>query len=250
MSRSWDGASYDRVSGVMQQLAEEVLARLPLEGDAVVLDAGCGSGRVSELLAARVPEGRVYAVDADPSMISTARSRLFGLANVEVFERDLLSLDLPSRVDAVLSTAVFHWIDDHQRLFLSLFSSMKPGARLVAQCGGEGNIRAVHGAAFEVASIPPFRRFLYGFTPPVNFASPDPTRELLVNAGFSEVECWLSENPVYPEHPHEFLSSVILTPFIDQLPDALRDPFIFEVLSRLPDPLLVDYVRLNIDASA
>lgn len=250
MARSWDGAVYDRVSGVMQQLAEGVLDRLPLEGGEVVLDAGCGSGRVSELLAARVPEGMVYAVDADPSMISAARSRLSHLPNVQVFEADLLSLRLPSRVDAVLSTAVFHWIDDHQRLFLSLFSVMNPGARLCAQCGGEGNIRAVHGAAFQVASLPPFRRFLYDFTPPVHFAAPDPTRELLLHAGFSSVDCWLSDNPVYPEHPHEFLGSVILTPFLDELPGELREPFISEVLARLPDPLLVDYVRLNIDARA
>jgi trans-aconitate 2-methyltransferase len=42
-TRKWDGQSYDRISGPMEALGLEVLARLELSGEETVLDGGCGS---------------------------------------------------------------------------------------------------------------------------------------------------------------------------------------------------------------
>ena len=76
-NREWDAATYDRVSADVQLVwALEQLERLPLRGDEVVLDAGCGSGRVTALLADLVPRGKVYAVDVAPSMVEHARAAL------------------------------------------------------------------------------------------------------------------------------------------------------------------------------
>ena len=44
-------------------------------------------------------------------------------------------------VDAILSTATFHWIADHERLFARLHAALRPGGRFVAQCGGAGQHR-------------------------------------------------------------------------------------------------------------
>ncbi len=55
-----------------------MIDRLELTGDETVLDAGCGSGRVTRLLVERVPRGRVIGVDASPSMIAKARESLAG----------------------------------------------------------------------------------------------------------------------------------------------------------------------------
>jgi trans-aconitate 2-methyltransferase len=74
----WDAATYDRVSGPQEAWAQEQLARLPLQGDEVVLDAGCGSGRVTRMLIERVPRGRVYGVDAAPSMVAHSAQALGG----------------------------------------------------------------------------------------------------------------------------------------------------------------------------
>ena len=75
-SRDWDAATYDRVSDPQFGWALEQLSRLPLSGDEVVLDAGCGSGRVTAELVKRVPRGRVYGVDAAPSMVAHAQAAL------------------------------------------------------------------------------------------------------------------------------------------------------------------------------
>ena len=247
MTRSWDAGVYDRVSNPQVQMAGPVLDRLPLAGDETVLDAGCGSGRVTELLLARLPAGQVVAVDADEAMLDEARSRLAGRP-VEFIHADLTALDLAEPVDTVFSTAVFHWVPDHGRLFASLHAVMRPGARLAAQCGGEGNIQRVHGLARELGDSEPFASHLAGWRPPQNFAGARVTRERLERAGFDEIDVWLEPWPVIPDEPRTFLRAVCLGPWMDQLPEHLRDPFVADFLERSGDPPELDYVRLNIDA--
>src|SRR5271167_1690890 len=146
--RQWDGASYDCISGPMEALGREVLSRLELRGDETVLDAGCGSGRVTEALLERLPRGRVIAIDVSASMLAAARERLGrGSAGLEIRQADLLELELDAPVDVILSTATFHWIADHEALFRRLHGALRPGGRLVAQCGGEGNIDILRGRA-------------------------------------------------------------------------------------------------------
>ena len=245
--RAWDGQSYDRISGPMEALGREVLARLELNGDETVLDAGCGSGRITQALIERLPNGHVIAVDASQSMVDAARERL---PHADVRLADLLELSLDEPVDAILSTATFHWIIDHERLFARLHGALRPGGQLVAQCGGEGNIDALRGVANEVRAREPYARHFGGWQPPWNYAAPLQTKARLLAAGFAAAESWLQPAPKEPEHPREFLATIVLGPHVQQLPAELRDRYMDDVLAALGEPVVVDYVRLNIDAIA
>ena len=164
---------------------------------------------------------------------------------------DLLELELETPLDAILSTATFHWIADHERLFERLHAALRPGGRLVAQCGGEGNIDVLRGHANEVSragTVCSARSS--GFAPPWNYAGPEETRARLLAAGFTEAECWLQPAPKQPEQPREFLSTIVLGPHVQHLPPELREAFMDDVLARVGEPVVVDYVRLNIDATA
>ena len=252
-NQKWDGASYDRISHIQQGWGAEVLARLPLAGDETVLDAGCGSGRISELILERVPRGRVIAVDASPSMAVAARERLaeaIAQGRAQVREADLVELELEQPVDAILSTATFHWIADHERLFERMRAALRPGGRFVAQCGGEGNIDALRAHARDVLAREPYAEHFAGWRAPWNYAGPQITRERLLAAGFSDAECWLAPAPAQPEHPREFLATIVLGPHVQRLPERLRESFLDDVLARVGEPVVVDYVRLNIDARA
>jgi trans-aconitate 2-methyltransferase len=154
-TQDWDAATYDRVSAPQQAWAVEVMDRLGLRGDEVVLDADCGSGRVTLDLLARLPDGRVIAVDVAPSMVEHAREAL-PRDRATVLLRDLVELSTSEPVDAVFSNATFHWIHDHETLFACLFDALKPGGRLSAQCGGAGNIDAFRAAADSVTREEPF----------------------------------------------------------------------------------------------
>jgi trans-aconitate 2-methyltransferase len=246
--REWDGASYDRISGTMEALGLEVLERLELQGDELVLDAGCGSGRITQALIEQLPRGHVIAVDQSASMVDAAKQRLGESADVRVV--DLLELDLEQPVDAIISTATFHWIADHDRLFARLYAALRPDGRLVAQCGGEGNITVLRGKVAPLLAREPYAEHFEGWRPPWNYAGVEPTVERLRAAGFATAECWLQPAPREPEHPREFLSTIVLGPHVQRLPEGLRERFMDEALAAIGEPVIVDYVRLNLDASA
>jgi trans-aconitate 2-methyltransferase len=246
--RDWDGTSYDRVSATMEALGLDVLARLQLSGSETVIDAGCGSGRVTQALIERLPDGHVIAVDESASMIDAARARLGDAAELRV--ANLLELTVDRPVDAILSTATFHWIADHEALFARMRRALRRGGRLTAQCGGEGNIDILRGEVRAVIAQDPYAAHFRDWHPPWNYAGPQITRERLLAAGFSAAECWLTPAPREPEQPREFLSTIVLGPHVQQLPPALRERFMDDVLERLGGPVVVDYVRLNIDATA
>ena len=242
----WDGTTYDRVADPMTRWGTDVLDRLPLRGDEVVLDAGCGSGRVTQLLAERLPGGHVVALDASPSMIETARARLARLGDRVTYVVADMGAPLPlddASVDAVLSTAALHWVRDHDSLFAHLASPLRPGGRLVAQCGGGGNIAAVLEALRGIGD---------GWLGPWTFATPEETRARLTQAGFNAIETWLHDEDTTfePGEPfREYLRTVVLGAHLERLPgDAERDAFVDAVAAALPEPA-IHYVRLNILAT-
>lgn len=253
IARDWNGADYDRLATPMEAMGLAVLDRLPLRGDETVIDAGCGSGRVTAALLERLPRGRVIGVDGSPSMIDAAAARLGEDPRLELRVADLTELD-SEPVDAILSTATFHWIGDHELLFRRLHAALKPGGRLVAQCGGEGNIAAVHAAAREAAAQDPFAPSMADWAGPWRFAPPGETEQLLAAAGFTQARAWLEDRPVTPEDPRAYLREINLGAHLEQLPQDLREPFVSAVLDRLGagagEVVEIGYVRLNIDAVA
>ena len=247
-AREWDADTYDEVSDPQFSWGMEVLERLQLRGDETVVDAGCGSGRVTAELAKRLRDGRIVAVDGSQAMVEKAKERLGEGADYLV--SDLLELELPEPVDLVFSTATLHWIADHDRLFRQLRGVLRPGGRLVAQCGGKGNVATHTEAIARVATRPEFGQHLTQMKGLWNFTSPEETEPRLRAAGFDEVRCWLQLKPVQPERPLEFISTVTLGPILDQLPEEKRQPFAEAVLAESADPLVLDYMRLNIEAVA
>jgi trans-aconitate 2-methyltransferase len=246
-SADWDAVTYDRVSEPQTRWGATVLERLPLRGDETVLDCGCGTGRVTQQLLDRLPHGAVVALDVSPSMLAEARRRLAAAgARVSFVECDLLQMSpavLADRapVDAVLSTATFHWVPDHQRLFSNLASVLRPGGRLVAQCGGLGNIDRLLAIVRGLGVERPGEW---------NYASVDDTRRRLELAGFVDVEVWLNDEPTpfdTAEELAQYLETVCLRQSIGALTPAHRARVLDGVVAAMPERV-IDYVRLNITA--
>jgi trans-aconitate 2-methyltransferase len=221
---TWDAQTYEKVADPQAAWADEIIARSGIKHGDVVLDAGCGGGRVTQKLLELTPN--VIAVDGDANMVEKARATL--PESVPVYHQDLLELEIPDKVDVVFSCAVFHWITDHERLFQRLRAALKPGGRLVAQCGGYGNIQNV----LDIVGERP-GRWLY--------AQPDETEERLRGAGFTEVRAWLEPKPTVPSDMATFIATVILH----------KDPNARENAERVASQIdHIDYVRLNMEATA
>jgi trans-aconitate 2-methyltransferase len=243
VTRDWDAETYDRVADPMTRWGVSVLGRLTLDGHETVLDAGCGSGRVTELLCERLSSGRVVAVDGSPAMIDAARTRLARFGDRVSFVVADLGRPLPvtGPIDAVLSTATFHWVPDHDTLFRNLVAVLRPGGRLVAQCGGAGNIARVQAVLATIGD---------GWLGPAHFETAEATASRLRAAGFEDIRCWLVEEPTMLEagEPFEtYLATVVLGAHLERLPASRRASFVHEVARRLGSHE-IDYVRLNIDA--
>ena len=258
MTLEWDAAEYEAVSAPQTSwganFLEVFLERRGLRGDEAAVDAGCGTGRVTELLLRHLPNGTVLAVDASEDMVDAARRRFAGDPRVRVERQDLLGLEVDGPVDMIFSTATFHWIRDHDRLFRRLAWVLKPGGSLVAQCGGKGNIARTLSAIGQIMDEDRFREFFAGWEETWYFADPETTRVRLEAAGFEATETWLHEEPTEFGSVGElarFLKTVVLRPHLAALPGAERDPFAAAVAERIAEggTLIVDYVRLNMLAT-
>ncbi|MFN8620728.1 MAG: class I SAM-dependent methyltransferase [Chloroflexota bacterium] len=242
MSRRWDAGTYDRVSDPLVRMGGDVLARLELRGDETVIDAGCGTGRVTEQLLGRLPHGRVVALDVSAAMLEEAAVRLERYRDrVTLLEADLnLPLPVAEPVDALLSTATFHWVLAQEALPGHLAAVLRPGGQLVAQCGGEGNCADVF-AALEALGERPLER--------LRFLGPEVAARRYEAAGFTDVRAWLTPEPVTfatREELEAYLATVFLGPLTDRPADALP-ALAHEVADRLPGPV-IGYVRLNLVA--
>lgn len=251
----WDAESYQRISDPQFAWGLRVLERLPLEGSETVIDAGCGSGRLTGVLAQRLPRGRLIAVDRSTNMLDEARRRLAELGDrISFVSADLATFVADVPADAVFSTATFHWVHDHDRLFASLHRSLRPGGRLVAQCGGAGNLDRFHALAERLYRSEPFTKWFVDFEPAWNFQGPDATSERLRRAGFVDVACALEDAPTpFSDETtfREFVRTVVLRQHLARIPDeALRGRYLDEVVAAAAKagPLELDYVRLNISA--
>jgi len=240
-SSDWDAATYDRLADPMTRWGKVVLERLPLQGYERVLDAGCGSGRVTEHLCRRLPGGTIVALDLSSAMLLEAKRKLAPFRERVTLVRADLAQPLPLQsVDAVFSTATVHWVRDHDALFANLAAVLRPGGALVAQCGGAGNIKRVYAAARQAGVD----------LDPTHFASPADTERRLNASGFADVRCWLHHEPttIAPGAPLvAYLRTVCLRQHVEMLSADDRDPFVREVAQRLGEPV-IDYVRLNITA--
>lgn len=253
--REWEADAYHRLGEPQMRWGAAVLGRLALRGDETVLDAGCGSGRLTCLLLDRLPGGRVVAVDASADMLRRARRELGGDRRVTLVHADLTSLPSLRPVDAVFSSAVFHHVLDHDALFRSLFGVLRRGGALVAQCGGGANLArirahvaaAAHADARLAALVPEPRVW--------RFADPAATTRRLRTAGFDVQRVSLTPAPVDLGDAASFrayLAPITLRSHLARLPDhrarkLLLDAVTARAAADTP-PFTLDHWRLDIDA--
>lgn len=254
-SREWNAPDYQRLSDPHVTWGRRVLDRLPLRGDETVVDAGCGTGRLTAEVLERLPHGRAIAVDQSRNMLVEAEAQLrprFG-DRVSFVQSDLLTLGLPEPVDAVFSTATFHWIGNHEALFARLFALLRPGGRLVAQCGGGPNLAKLMARFAALTTEPPYRDAFAGWDGPWLFADDAETAKRLAGAGFDQIDTSLEEAPTsMADAPtyRDFLETVILRSHLERIPGERDRDALLDQLTALaaadPAPFHLDYWRLNL----
>lgn len=253
----WNAASYHTLSDPHVGWGDRTLARLPLRGDETVLDAGCGSGRITAMLLERLPDGCAIGFDRSANMLAEAEANLrprYG-DRVTFLQGDLASLELPEPIDAIFSTATFHWVLDHDALFASLFHALRPGGLVVAQCGGGPNLAGLLSRVRALADQHAWGAPLRSWAGPWEFADAATTAQRLHRAGFVEVATSVEEAPTtLADAPtyRDFLHTVVLRAHLDRLADDRARAALLDALTAVAttdDPSFsLDYWRLNLAA--
>ncbi len=130
-------------------------------------------------------------------------------------------------------------------------AALREGGRFAAQCGGEGNINAFRVAGEEVARREPYAEHLRRLERLWNYAGAEETEARLRAAGFADgalLARALAGRSArarglrpdrLPRRPRRRAAAT-----------SCRDQFVADVLAAQPSPLRLDYVRLNIEATA
>lgn len=260
----WDAERYHRLSNPQLGWGRHVLERLAPEPNERILDLGCGTGRLTAELFAAISEGLVVAVDRSQAMLLEAKAQQTWHrgphpvdadklpSRIHIVRADGLHLPFADAFDAVLSTATFHWILDHDLLFSSIYRSLVPGGRLVAQCGGAGNLAALLDRAAALMAREPFRKYFGGWRDPWQFADVPTTVSRLGRAGFTAIDVSLVPAPTTLADRaayRDFLSCVCVREHLVRLPEAERTAFVDALADSAASdspPFTLDYSRLNI----
>jgi trans-aconitate methyltransferase len=228
-----------------------------LRGDEWLMDAGCGTGRLTAQLLQSLPRGRVVGVDLSQNMLAATQDFLspdFG-GKFLLVAADLQDLPFEQVFDGIFSTAAFHWVLDHERLFRSLFRALRPGGWLQAQCGGGPNLARLRQRIGELAKTTKYKQYFGGFREPWTFDDAETAAAIMGRAGFTEVDTSLESALTILEGSmqySEFLGTIILRQHLRRIPDdESRTAFVAALTGEAETdnpPFSLDYWRLNLSA--
>ena len=242
MQQTWNPSLYAENGRFVALMVDSLVEALAPSAGERILDLGCGDGFLSARLAAS--GATVVGVDASPQMVAAARER--GV-DAHCVRGEALPFD--SEFDAVFSNAALHWMSDQDAVLRGAYRALKPGGRLVAECGGQGNIAAIRVALMAVLSARgvPLERIENNC-----FYGPDDYRGRLEKQGFVVKNISLTPRPTplpagMAEWLHTFRSSVL-----EELSSEDRPVAVAQIVSLLKPVLCdgkgkwtADYVRLR-----
>jgi trans-aconitate 2-methyltransferase len=253
---SWDARSYDNVSSNVQlEWGRKLLEKRKWIGNEIVMDAGAGSGNLTKILADKVPDGQIYAVDADPNMVKRAKSNLSSCKNVQVIHSSMDKLNLPTEVNVIFSNAALHWVLDLEGVFSHFWHLLKPNGELLSECGGHGNVERPLSVIFRIMQSDQFTEYFVNWKQSWYFPKPDETERLLQKARFRDIQVNLSKRSTSfsdRESFSIFVKTVIMKPFVGHLPDAKKKEQFVEVFldefEQSGEGWLLDFMRLGVFA--
>lgn len=164
---NWSGADYAQHSSLQEAMASQVLALLDLRGDEHLLDIGCGDGRISACIAARlVPRGTVCGVDASADMVAFAQQAHAGVANLHFMVADAGRMNFDSCFDAAVSFNALHWVTDLLPALRALRAALLPDGRAWLRLVTQGPVASIESVAEQVRRDAVWAPLFTGFEDP------------------------------------------------------------------------------------
>jgi len=246
----WDAKEYHKNSKNQKRWAEGLLAQIPLKGNESVLDVGCGNGRVTAMIAKKLPRGRVLGIDSSREMVAFATAFYKKQSKRLKFEkRNACRLGLRDEFDIVFSNSCFHWISDHRSLLKSIYSALKPGGRLCVRTGAARSFGRVIDVGDLLCRGKKWGRYFRGFKSPFYFAELVPFRALLKSCGFKVRTIRTFIGYMKYNNSADLKASLrpIWAAYSSQVPKRRREEYLEELVSRYLEACPPDrHGRINV----
>jgi trans-aconitate 2-methyltransferase len=255
-NHSWDARTYDQVSRNAQlEWGRKLIEKRKWIGNEIVMDAGAGSGNLTKIVADKVPDGQIYAVDDDPNMVEQAKSNLSAYRNVRVIHSSMDKVNLPTKVNVIFSNAALHWVIDQESVFSHFWQLLKPNGELLTEYGGHGNVERAVRVIFKLMQSNQFREDFVNWKQSWYFPKADEIEIMLQKVKFRDIQINLSKRTTSFSDRNEFaifVKTVIMKPFLGYLPDTeKKEQFLDAFLKEIEQSdwaWSLDYVRLGIFA--
>ncbi|WP_456465520.1 class I SAM-dependent methyltransferase [Desulfurobacterium sp.] len=241
---SWNAGDYAKNSLFQKKWARELIKKLSLKGNERILDIGCGDGKVTFEIAQHVPDGCAVGIDSSEEMVKLA-SKMFPPSkypNLSFKLLDVREMDFFEEFDVIFSNAALHWVIDHKPVLRRMFRALKPGGRAVVQMGGKGNAAGVVEVLNKIMTENPWKEYFLDFSFPYGFHSPERYKPRLIDAGFKVQYIELKPKMMIYESVEKFKGWIRTTwlPYINRVPEKLRNSFIDLVVERYLDKHPID----------
>jgi trans-aconitate 2-methyltransferase len=235
-TKDWDAVAYDRRSALQRAMAEEVLALLDLNGTERILDVGCGNGKTTAEIAARVPGGEVVGVDSSRSMIDFSSSHYNPdiQPNLRFQVADARSLPFHGEFDLVVSLNALHWIPEQDKALRSIHSALKPGGRAQLRLVPAGERKSLETVIEETRVSERWSTYFQEFHDPYLHLTPEQYAAAAERNGLHVCRMNTADKAWDFESRPAFLafSSAMLTEWTRLLPETEAPAFITDALDR------------------
>ncbi len=258
----WNAKDYAKNSLGQFKWAQELIAKLDLQGSESVLDIGCGDGKITYRLAEAVKNGNVLGIDQSEEMIRIAIEQFppARYPNLSFLRMNATDIRLSQKFDVAFSNATLHWVKDQVAVLRGVRKCLKSGGKILFQMGGCGNAADVFVAIQEMLQHKRWVSYYEGFIPPYHFYGPDEYEGWLLETGFRPVRVDLLPKDMQHHGAERFKGWLRTTwfPYTDRLPVELRDAFLSELVEIYLKTHPVDIngnthvkmVRLEVEACA
>jgi trans-aconitate 2-methyltransferase len=232
----WNAAEYVRISELQAAMAEQMMALLDLKGSEQVLDVGCGDGRITTKIAARVPQGSVVGVDASQEMISfaTGRSEAAKISNLRFDVADARHLPFKNEFDLVVSFNALHWVPEQELALRGIRSAMKSSGRAQLRLVPRGQRKSLENVLEETRLSSRWAKYFDGFHDPYLHLTQEEYGELAEQNGLRVIDIHTEDQAWdFKSRPAFFaFGSVTFVAWTTRLPESEKPPFIEDVLDR------------------
>lgn len=227
----WDPDVYHKFQSERAAPFDDLLRLVSVRENLRVVDLGCGTGELTRQLADHLPASEVVGIDNSPEMLE--RAQAYARPGLRFEQASIESVS--GEWDLVFSHAALQWVDGHDSLVPRLLSLVAPGGQIAVQMpsnAGHFTQRLIR----DMAAEEPYRTALGGWIRISPVLSIDAYADLLYAHGGRDLTVFEKVYPHVMDGPDDladWTSGTVLVPYMERLPEGLKEPFMQEYRQRL-----------------